>query len=166
MPRKTGQLNKINPDEMAEWEHKLAQEGLGVVGEDDAARKLQVVREEQTSGVSEDAVRQAIQEYWVYRAGDRHGEHKKAALDIAKRMGVSSHDIDEALMRVVEEDVAEVDKSILTFAEDAVLKNKAIKFRTDALRRAMLQYAKASFPDFSPNALDGIIDRVTDRMAA
>lgn len=128
-----------------EWEGKLAEAGMPAeLGPDKGAQALQRAAWAER-GVDADSVMDAMRMYWIYAATSSHGEHRKAMQDIANRLGLTENDIDESLMKSVEEEIAAADRAALRISRQYPSKVK------------QFTALQAEFPEFSDEVLDGVL---------
>lgn len=155
---------KTNAALVREWEKRLKKEGMAAEpGKDkgaEALRKLHEAESEKT--VSEQDIKQKIQDYWVFREGASFGHHREAAAAIADELGITADEVPEDLMKVVEEEVAAAEKEIRKIIFRAVEKSPSVRYRPDQLRKAIDADVREKFGDFSPMALEGIIQRASE----
>lgn len=127
----------MTPELSAEWERKLASQGMpSELGADRGKEALrEQMREQGELNDKEDQIMKALQTYWVFREGSIHGEHLKIAQDIANQVGVSVDNIPQDLVDAVGKEIGDVDQRAREIASVLVKKRPALKNNAADLAR-------------------------------
>lgn len=154
---------------VAEWEAKLAREGLASEpGEDKAATALREALsvEEGAEGegrISEETIKQKLQEHFLNRPehlGKHLGLHKQIAAAVAQELGITDAEVPEDLIDVVGEELTEVERRVREIVDSRA--GSAVRFHYDKMNNLIAQQLGGEYADFSPMALQMIITRVLE----
>lgn len=149
-----------NAQLMAEWEAKLKKEGLDSEPAPDKGKKaLQELVESQTGEkVSDDALLQAMQEYWLTRGDVGFRDHMVTAHELENRFGLLPGTVDDAMMVQVEDQMAHISKEAFFLASEIKKSPMAFAKGDVYVKNRLRHQLKTKFPELSDSILEILID--------